>query len=89
MDGCSEIGGQQPATVPGDELQPDQGPQIGAYLVGVEAVCDHGFRDAPTATGVRQGGGYQMRKQLPLRVSEVYVGQGTRGVHATMPSTRH
>ncbi|WP_326611143.1 hypothetical protein OG949_17345 [Streptomyces scopuliridis] len=66
VDSCSKVGGHQVPMVPGDELQPDQGREIGADLVGGQAMCDDRFRGALAAAGVGQGGGDQVREQLPL-----------------------
>ncbi|MFE1961402.1 hypothetical protein [Streptomyces sp. NPDC059479] len=66
MYGRSEVGGRQPATVPGDELQPDQGREIGADLLGIEAMGDYRFRGALAIVRVGQRGEYQVREQLPL-----------------------
>lgn len=66
MRGCSKVGNHQLPMVPGDELQPDQGREIGADLDGIEVMGGYRFGGAFTATGIGQRGGHEVRKQLPL-----------------------
>ncbi|MGW6602895.1 hypothetical protein [Streptomyces sp. NPDC055036] len=54
VNGRSKVGGHQPATVPGDELQPNQRREIGTELFGVEAIGDYRIRGALVIVGVGQ-----------------------------------